>query len=174
MTAHQTATAHRLPTVDEVAQIPEACRVVAGPEWEDGNGHVNVAHFYGFHIRAAEQSLLRIGVDDDYRSSRRFGVFSMEQHLRFLHEVHIGEALSAHVRWLDRGDKVFHGISIVVNHSTGRVANTLEVLEGHVDLVARRAAPFPADLAARIDAEVAAHRALSWHVPLSGVIGVRR
>ncbi|MBA4085337.1 thioesterase family protein [Janibacter terrae] len=167
-------TVDQLPTVAEVARIPEACRVVAGPEWEDGNGHVNVAHFYGFHIRAAHESLLRIGVDDAYRSGRRLGVFSMEQHLRFLHEVHIGEEISAHVRWLDRGDKVFHGISVVVNHTTGRIANTLEVLEGHVDLVTRRATPFPADLARRIDAEIAAHRALPWQLPLSGTIGVRR
>jgi len=163
-----------LPSVEEVAQIPQVCRTVAGPEWEDGNGHVNVQHFYGFHIQAAEASLQRIGVDDEYRSARRRGVFSMEQHLCFHSEVHIGEEISGHVRWLDRGDKVFHGISVVVNLSTGRIANTLEVLEGHVDLEARRAAPFPDDIAQRIDAEVARHRALTWQLPLSGVIGVRR
>ncbi|QBF46972.1 thioesterase family protein [Janibacter limosus] len=164
----------QLPGVEEIAQVPAALQVVAGPEWEDGNGHVNVAHFYGLHLRAAEAALQRIGVDDDYRTSRRLGVFSMEQHLRFLHEVHIGEELSAHVRWLDRGDKVFHGISVVVNRTTGQIANTLEVLEGHVDLVARRATPFPADIADRIDEAVAAHRGLSWQLPLSGAIGVRR
>lgn len=166
--------ADSLPSVDEVLQIPASCQAVAGSEWEDFNGHVNVAHFYAFHIRAADESLTRIGVDDDYRSSRRLGVFSMEQHLRFLHEVHIGEEISAHVRWLDRGDKVFHGISILVNHTTGRVANTLEVLEGHVDLVARRSTPFPADLAQRIDEQIALHRALPWQVPLAGPMGVRR
>lgn len=164
----------RLPSVEEVAQIPEACRTVAGPEWEDGNGHVNVQHFFGFHILAAEEALRRIGIDDDYRSTRRCGVFSMEEHLLFHSEVHIGEEISGHVRWLDRGDKVFHGISVVVNHTTGRIANTLEVLEGHVDLGARRATPFPVDIAERIDGEVAAHRALAWQLPLAGPMGVRR
>ena len=98
----------------------------------------------------------------------------MEQHLRFHDEVHVGEEISGHVRWLDRGEKVFHGISVVVNHSTGRIANTLEVVEGHVDLDSRRLAPFPDDLAQRIDAEVAAHRALTWQLPLAGAMGVRR
>lgn len=167
-------TADRLPTVDEVVQLPEACRAVAGPEWEDGNGHVNVTHFYGFHGRATEEALRRVGVDDSYRSARRLGVFSMEQHLRFHHEVRIGEEISAHVRWLDRGDKVFHGISVIVNHSTGRIANTLELLEGHVDLVARRTTSFPADTARRIDEEVARHRALAWQAPLAGSMGIRR
>ena len=163
-----------LPSLAEIEQIDEVCRVVAPPEWEDHNGHVNVTHYYGLHLRAAEGSLGRIGVDDNYRSSRRLGVFSMEQHLRFHHEVRIGEELSARVRLLGRGDKVFHGISVIVNHSTGRVASTLELLEAHVDLVARRTTPFPADLAQRIDAEVAAHRALPWQLPLSGAMGVRR
>ncbi len=161
-------------TVEEVDQIPAAVRTVAGPEWEDGNGHVNVAHFYGFHIRAAGAALEQMGLDDAYRSGRGLSVFSMEQHLRFLAEVHVGEEVSAHVRWLDRGDKVFHGISILVNRTTGRIANTLEVLEGHVDLATRRSAPFPPDLAERIDALVAEHRALPWQLPLSGAIGVRR
>lgn len=163
-----------LPSAEEVAQLPEVCRTVAGREWEDGNGHVNVQHFYGFHILAAEGALRRIGVDEEYRTLRRRGVFSMEQHLRFFHEVHIGEEVSVHVRWLDRGDKVFHGISVVLNRTTGRIANTLEVIEGHVDLATRRAASFPADVAQRIDDEVAAHRALGWQLPLSGAMGVRR
>lgn len=163
-----------LPSAAEVAQLPEVCRTVAGPEWEDGNGHVNVQHFYGFHLLAAEGALRAIGVDEKYRTLRRRGVFSMEQHLRFHDEVHVGEEISGHVRWLDRGEKVFHGISVVVNHSTGRIANTLEVVEGHVDLDSRRLAPFPDDLAQRIDAEVAAHRALTWQLPLAGAMGVRR
>lgn len=164
----------RLPSVGEVDMVRVACRAVAGPEWEDGNGHVNVAHFYGFHIRAAEQALLRIGIDEEYRADRNLGVFSMEQHLRFHHEVKVGEEISAHVLWLGRGDKVFHGISVIVNRSAGRIANTLEVLEGHVGLVSRRATSFPEDIAGAIDAEVAAHRELPWEVPLSGAIGVRR
>lgn len=164
----------QLPSLEEVLQIPAALTAVASPQWEDGNGHVNVAHFYNFHIRAADAALDRVGLDEEYRTVRGHGVFSMEQHLRFHDEVHVGEEISGHVRWLDRGDKVFHGISVVVNHSTGRVANTLEVVEGHVDLGSRRLAPFPDDLAERIDAEVARHRALTWQLPLAGAMGVRR
>lgn len=163
-----------LPSVEEIDRIPAACSTVAGREWEDGNGHVNVAHFYGFHILGAEEQLRRVGIDDAYRANWSCGVFSMEQHLRFFDEVRIGEEISAHMRWLDRGAKVLHGISVIVNRTTGRVANTLEMIEGHVDLTARRTVPFPADVAQRIDAQVAAHRGLPWQLPLSGVMAVRR
>lgn len=162
-----------LPSVEEVDQIPAACSTVAAGEWEDGNGHVNVAHFYGFHIRGAEEELRRVGIDEAYRASRRMGIFSMEQHLKFFDEVRIGEEISVHVRWLDRGDKVFHGISVIVNRTTGRIANTLEMIEGHVDLTARRTAPFPAGVAQWIDEQVAAHRGLRWQLPLSGAMAVR-
>ncbi|USX45837.1 thioesterase family protein [Dietzia kunjamensis] len=163
-----------LPSVEEVLKLPAARRVVAPPEWEDGNGHVNVTHFYRFHMEAAEAELIRVGVEDTYREDRGLSVFSMEQHLRYLAEVRIGEEISAHVRWLDRGDKVFHGISVVVNHTTGALANTVEFVEGHVDLRTRRLAPFPSDLAERIDAELERHRSLPWSLPLAGPMGVRR
>lgn len=163
-----------LPSVEEITQVAESRRAVAGPEWEDENGHVNVAHFYAFHLAASETALQQIGLDDDYRERSRCGVFSMEQHFRFYDEVRIGQEISAHVRWLDRGNKVFHGISVIVNHDTATVANTLEVLEGHVDLVTRRAAAFPEGLAQRVDAEIAVHRALPWSLPLAGSMGVRR
>ncbi|WP_435202542.1 thioesterase family protein [Janibacter sp. GS2] len=162
-----------LPSLGEVTQLREACRTVAGPEWEDENGHVNVQHFYAFHIRGSEVEMGRIGVTEDYRTTRGCGVFSVEQHLRFFDEVRIGEEISAHLRWVERGDKVFHAVSIIVNHSTGRVANTLEMLEAHVDLGTRRARAIPDDLAARIDEELSVHSALAWQVPLNGSMGVR-
>ena len=164
----------QLPSVAEVVQIPAALTAVASPDWEDANGHVNVAHFYDLHISASEAALALVGIDEEYRLAHRHGVFSIEQHFLFHSEVRVGEELSAHVRWLDRGDKVFHGVSILVNHTTGRIANTLEVLEGHVDLEGRRATPFASEVAERIDAAVAGHRALTWPVPLAGSMGVRR
>lgn len=163
-----------LPSVAEIDELAPVHRQVAGPEWEDGNGHVNVRHFYDLHCAGAEIGLTRIGLGDEYRQQRRCGVFSVEQHLSFLSEVRIGEEVSVHVRWLGRGAKVFHAVTVVVNRSTGRVANTLELLEAHVDLTTRRAAPFPADLAGVIDGEVAEHSRLGWQLPLTGHMGVRR
>lgn len=162
-----------LPTLAEVTQLREALRTVAGPEWEDENGHVNVQHFYGFHNRASDAEMTRIGFTEEYRTSGGCGVFSVEQHLRFFNEVRIGEEISGHLRWLERGDKVFHAVSIIVNHSTGQIANTLEVLEAHVDLTTRRARSMPDDLAARVDEELALHTGLTWQVPLNGRMGVR-
>ena len=45
-------------------------------------------------------------------------------------------------------------------------------LHAHADLRTRRTAPFPAQVAAQIDALIAAHRALTWPAPVSGSMGV--
>lgn len=162
-----------LPSLAEIQQLPELVRQVAGPEWEDGNGHVNVRHFYDLHMRAATVALRQVGFDEGYREERGLSVFSVEQHLRYYGEVRIGEEVAAYLRWLGRGSKVFHAISVVVNLSTGQVANTVELLEAHVDLTARRAAAMPADLAGAIDEAVAAHAALPWQLPVTGHMRVR-
>ena len=88
--------------------------------------------------------------------------------------MHVGHEVSVHLRWVARGDKVMHAISFVVDRTTGQVANSLEVLEAHVDLTTRRACAWAPTIAERIDELVAAHAALPWPAPTCGAIGVRR
>lgn len=161
-------------TADDVLALPAVLVETAPLAWQDFNGHVNVACYYDLHMRGAEAAMEALGVDADYRERTGWSVFSVEQHLRFLDEVHVGDEVSVHLRWVDRGDKVMQAISFVVNRSTGRVANSLEVLEAHVDLTTRRACSWDPAVAERIDALVAAHTALPWPAPVSGAIAVRR
>ncbi len=162
------------PAVDDVLALPAALVEVAPPEWQDGNGHVNVRRFYDLHMRGAHAALTAIGLDDDYRTSTGQSVFSVEQHIRYLDEVHVGDEVSVHLRWVARGDKVLHAMSFVVDRTTGRVVNVLEMLEAHVDLTTRRACSWAPTLAARIDDAVRAHEELPWPAPTSGAVGVRR
>ncbi|WP_252974627.1 thioesterase family protein [Janibacter melonis] len=162
------------PAVEDVLALPAALVEVAPPEWQDGNGHVNVRRFYDLHMRGAHAALTAIGLDDDYRTSTGQSVFSVEQHIRYLDEVHVGDEVSVHLRWVARGDKVLHAMSFVVDRTTGRVVNVLEMLEAHVDLTTRRACSWAPTLAARIDDAVRAHEELPWSAPTSGAVGVRR
>ena len=162
------------PAVEDVLALPAALVEVAPLEWQDGNGHVNVRRFFDLHMRGAHAALTAIGLDDDYRTSTGQSVFSVEQHIRYLDEVHVGDEVSVHLRWVARGDKVLHAMSFVVDRTTGRVVNVLEMLEAHVDLTTRRACSWAPTLAARIDDAVRAHEELPWPAPTSGAVGVRR
>lgn len=163
-----------LPAADQViAGLPALVDEVAPPEWEDGNGHVNVSHYFTLHLRAAEASIRSLDLHDEYRRDASAGTFSIEQHIRFLGEVLVGDRVSVHVRWIARGRKVAHAVSLVVNHRTGTVVNVLEMLEAHVDLTSRRTSEWGAGAAERLDALIRDHDALAWPAPLSGTIRVR-
>ena len=163
-----------IPSAEDVLALPAAFVTVAPPEWEDGNGHVNVRHFFDLHMRGATADLLGRGIDDGYRERTGRSVFSVEHHIRYLGELHVGDEVSVHLRWVARGDKVAHGLSLIVNRTTGTVVNLLEVLEAHVDLRTRRACSWAPTLAEVIDDAVEAHEALPWSAPLAGGIRVRR
>lgn len=162
-----------MPTAAEVVALAESDRRVAPPEWEDGNGHVNVLHYYGFHMDAASQALAAMGWTEDYRERTGCSVFSVEQHIRFHDEVLVGHDVSAHFRLLDRNAKMIHAVSVLVNRTTMRVANTVEVVEAHVDLRTRRASPFPPEMTGPLDRHLEAHRTLAWQVPLNTGMGLR-
>lgn len=161
-----------IPTAEEVLALPAALVMVAPSEWEDENGHVNVSHYYDLHLRGATADMVALGLDT-YRERTGLSTFSIEQHIRFLGEVHVGDEVSVHLRWVARGDKVAHVMSIIVNRTSGTVVNVLEFLEAHVDLRTRRTCSWAPDMADVLDGVVGAHEGLSWAAPVSGALGVR-
>lgn len=161
------------PTVDDLDALGTALTLVAPPDYEDENGHVNVGHYYRLHMQGGDAAFAAYGFDDDYRERTGHSVFSAEHHITFLDESLVGDELSVHLRVLGVGSKALHAQTILVNRSRGTVANTVESLELHVDLTTRRTTPMPPDLVARLEAVCAEHSALPWSLPLAGPLGVR-
>lgn len=162
-----------LPTVEELLSVGTAHRLVAPREWEDLNGHVTVTAYYDFHMQAVIRAIGGLGWSEDYIARTGNSVFTVEQHLAFYDEALAGHEISGHVRLIDRNERFLHAISILVNHTTGRVANTLEIVDAHVNLTTRRTVPFTDNLARMLDDMLARHRALPWSVPLNTGMGLR-
>lgn len=162
-----------LPTVEQVLALPVSSHQIAPSEWEDLNGHVNVTAYYSFHMSATSDGLGRMGWSKEYVEGTGHSLFSVEQHLRFYDEALVGHEVSTHLRLVDRNERFIHGVSVLVNRTTGRVANTVQFVEAHVDLSTRRPAPFPPEMANPLDRLLAEHRALDWTVPLNQDMGLR-
>ena len=162
-----------LPTVDQVLMLPAGDRRAAPPEWEDANGHVNVSAYYDFHMRATEGAVAELGWNEKYIERTGKSLFSLEHHLQFYDETLVGQEVSVHVRLLDRNERLLHGVSILVNHTTGCVANTVEFVEAHVDLATRRTSLFLLEFTEVLDRMLEEHRRLPWSVPLNGAMGLR-
>lgn len=164
-----------LPTYEQVTALPrELGPFVIPAEYEDENGHMNVRHYFDLALTAVNTVFERIGIVDEYRRTRGQGIFTAEHHLAYYAEVHVGESVSGYYTFVDRSDKVFHGMAFLVNDATRKLVYSLEVVAPHVDMTTRRVVPFADDLAATVDAEMerTAHR--EFTLPTCGAMGVRR
>ena len=162
-----------MPTVDEVQRLPLLRELVVPPEYEDFNGHLRVTYHLGIHDDAAFPFFALMGIEERYVAEQRQGVVDLEHHLRYLAEVHAGERVAVHTRFLARSPKTVHSLWFLVNSSRGQIANTLEAVSAHFDLDERRVTPFPDDVGAALDRIIAEHRTLGWAAPLCGFMGVR-
>lgn len=163
-----------LPTYDQVLELPAQVERVVPEEFIDLNGHMNIGRYLELGGTALWQRCQDdLGMSEDYIGSRGLSTFTAEHHLTYLTEILEDEEVSAHVRLVERSDKVLHAVALVVNRTQRRLACVLEATLVHMDMSTRRPTPFPDDVAALIDAGLSKDE-LSWPAPLCGAMGVRR
>lgn len=153
------------PDVASIRQLPAFASTVISKQWEDMNGHVNVAFYMSLYNEAGWPMFDLIGVDPGYFEQRQMGIVDLEHHIWYLSELHVGDRVTIHGRFLDHDAKRIHGIVFTVNDETSELANALEFLAISMDLRNRRAAEIPADVAARLADVTKAHRQFGWTFP---------
>ena len=162
-----------IPSYLQVVALPRECGPVLVPSaYEDENGHMNIRHYFDLEAQAIAEVFDRMGITDDYRTTRGQGFFTAEHHIRYYAEVHVGDRASVHARIVERSDKVVHAMAFLVDDTTERLASTLEVTATHVDLTSRRVVPFAADVADAVDRE-RARTDVDWLAPVCGAMGIR-
>jgi acyl-CoA thioester hydrolase len=130
------------------------------PEWIDWNGHLNLAYYVVLFDKATDLLFDELGLGLDYRRETDHGTFVAETHNRYERELLVGETVSVATQIVAADDKRIHVAHEMFRLKDGLRAATQELMFLHVDLIARRATPFPPDLKARIAAAAAAHSAL--------------
>ena len=97
-----------MPTLAQVDELPVLLEKVIPPEWQDLNGHVNVRHYLELYDAASWPKLAEFGLDASVFLERRQGVFDLEHHLWYLDELHVGDTVTVHWRFIARTLKRFH------------------------------------------------------------------
>ena len=161
------------PSPEQVRELPLLYELTVPAEYEDVNGHMSIGHYMVIHDRAAAPFYASLGMDEAYFTERRRGIMDVEHHLHYLAEILVGDVVAVHTRVLERSEKAVHGMWFMLDRTRDRLANTLEWLTLHVDLDARRAAPFGDEVAAELDRQIEHGRTLAWAAPVCGVIGLR-
>src|SRR6185436_17837800 len=86
------------------------------PQWIDYNGHLNMAYYNVLFDRAVDEVYELIGIGADYLKRANHSTFTAEVHVRYVRELHATD---------------------------GWVSATSENMTLHVDMAAKKVAPFP-------------------------------
>ena len=155
----------------DVTALTLLLRVRIPPEFEDENGHMNVRWYMKLFDDAGYPMVASYGVTPAYHAEHGTGGFDLEHHLHYLNEVLIGDDVAIYYRLMGRSEKRMHYIMFLVNETRGKLAATFECVNSFADLQQRRTAPYPPEIAARLDAQLARDGALTWAAPVCGVMG---
>ncbi len=136
----------------------------------DSNGHMNIARYTAVFDEALEVWIARqLGP----LLPKTSGIFVLETHCRYERELREGAHFAIAGRLLAADDKRAHFLMRMTDLDRGQRAATAEILTIHVDLVTRRAAAWPAEIAARLaDARIDPQAEPGWRP--RGCIGFGR
>jgi acyl-CoA thioester hydrolase len=130
------------------------------PQWIDYNGHLNMAYYNVMMDRAVDQLWLHLGIGPSYLKERHGSTFTAEAHVRYLREIHLGDPVQVSVWMLAADDKRILTFEELRHATEGWISATSENITLHIDMTARKVAPFPRDIQARIAAVLDTHAAL--------------
>ena len=120
------------------------------PGWIDFNGHMNMAYYNVLFDRGIDEMYNLAGLGQDYLSYRKHSFFTAELHIRYLRELHAGDPVRVTFQLLDYDSKRLHFFQQLFHATEGWVAATAENLSLHIDMAARKVAPFPPDVLKRL------------------------
>ena len=111
--------------------------------WIDYNGHLNMAYYNVLFDRAVDEAYEALGIGLDYLKQTHHSTFTAEAHVRYLRELHENDLVRVTFQLLDFDSKRMHYFETLLNAEEGWVSATLENMSLHIDMAAKKVAPFP-------------------------------
>lgn len=158
-------------SVENILRLEPVCLRMTVPDaYRDANGHMNVRWYAAIYDDAGDTLHEHLGLTPEFHKAHTTGTMDLENHFHYLHEVMTGDGLAIYARLVERSAKRFHYLMFMVNETRGTLASVFECINAFVDLEVRKTAPFPPEIATKIDIEIAASRALDWAAPVCGAM----
>jgi acyl-CoA thioester hydrolase len=132
----------------------------AEPQWIDYNGHLNMAYYNVLFDRAVDEVYELIGLGPDYLKQTAHSTMVAEMHVRYLREVSEKDPLRVTVQLLAYDAKRIHLFEQLVHATENWVSATCETMTLHVDMTAKKVAPFPGSVMTLIERMKVAHAGL--------------
>jgi acyl-CoA thioester hydrolase len=129
-------------------------------QWIDYNGHLNMAYYHVLFDRAVDEAYELIGIGHDYLKLHNHSTFTAEAHVRYLRELHEGDPVRVTFQLLGYDAKRVHYFEQLFHATEGWVSATSENLILHIDMAAKKVAPFPDTIMRSLAVMKAAHERL--------------
>ena len=127
------------------------------PQWIDYNGHLNMAYYNVLFDRAVDELYELLGLGPDYFKQRAHSTMVVEAHIRYLREVTESDPLRVSVQLLGYDAKRIHLFEQLLHATENWVSATSENMTLHVDMTAKKVAPFPDSVLRALEHMQAAH-----------------
>jgi acyl-CoA thioester hydrolase len=160
------------PTYEQLVELPAYTEQPVPVPFEDMNGHLNVRHYTGIASEGLDESFVDLGIPQNW-PAQGHACFSAEHHLTYLAELLTGDRISSRVRLVGRSERAAHALVYLLDDSHQRLSFVMEEITLHIDMETRRTAPWPEDVAAALDEQIALQNELPWEPDLSGSMGLR-
>ena len=112
------------------------------PQWIDYNGHLNMAYYNVLFDRAVDEVYELLGLGPDYLERHRHSTMVAEMHVRYLRELHEDDPVRVTVQLLDCDAKRVQLFEQLLHATENWVSATCETMTLHVDMAAKKVAPF--------------------------------
>ena len=129
-------------------------------QWIDYNGHLNMAYYNVLFDRAVDEAYELIGIGHEYLKTHKHSTFTAEAHVRYLRELREDDPVRVTFQLIDFDAKRFHYFEQLFHAEEGWVSATSENMSLHVDMAAKKTAPFPNEVTRRLIQMKAAHSQL--------------
>jgi len=119
-------------------------------DWVDYNQHMNDAAYARVFSLAVEKLMNKIGIDQSFRHTYEYSIFTLETHICYLKEAREGESLRITFQLLDHDEKRLHVFFTMYNKDSEEVATSEQMLMG-MDMKQGRPSPFPSPIAQKTE-----------------------
>ncbi|MBK8021643.1 MAG: thioesterase family protein [Chloroflexi bacterium] len=157
-------------SLNAVRSLEPIYRLIIPRAYEDENGHMNMRWYLAIFDEAGYPLVASLGLTQAFHREHMTGGYDLEHHIHYLSEVMVADEVTVHARLLDRSAKRIHYMMFLVNETRGSLSAIFECVNSFADLRVRKTAPYPPEIAARIDALLEQHRALDWEAPACGIM----
>ncbi len=129
-------------------------------QWIDYNDHLNMAYYNVLFDRAVDEAYELIGIGQEYLKTHKHSTFTAEAHVRYLRELREDDLVRVTFQLIDFDAKRFHYFEQLFHAEQGWLSATSENMTLHVDMAAKKVAPFPDKIMRALAAMKAAHALL--------------